>query len=93
MKCTPPRAVAVGHAWKTDASALTKNFGEAFTDLKGSLNSKFLRVEMVDGEECAVIEAKGTITGESDAGDGDDDEGANDESAQGRARNSRSRWS
>lgn len=70
----PAEKVKVGHAWKTDASALTKNFGESLTDLKGSLNSKFLRVEMVDGEECAVVESKGTITGESDGGD-DEDEG------------------
>ncbi len=57
----PAEKVKVGHTWKVDAKALTKLFGNSFTDIKGNLNQKFLKVEDVDGEACAVIESKGVV--------------------------------
>lgn len=58
----PKEKVKVGHTWKVDAAALTKMLGNSFTDVKGSLNQKFVKVEEVDGEKCAVIESSGKIT-------------------------------
>ncbi len=46
-----------------DASALQKVFGGSITELKGKLKMKFVKVEKIDGEDCAVIEAEGKITG------------------------------
>jgi hypothetical protein len=57
----PAEKVKVGHAWKVEAKALTKLFGNAFTDVKGELAQKFLRVEEYAGEQCAVIESTGLV--------------------------------
>jgi hypothetical protein len=70
----PAEKVAVGHAWTVDAKTLGKHLGDDFTDLKGKVDSKFVRVEKIDGEECAVVETKGKITGKS-ASDEEEAEG------------------
>jgi len=59
----PEGKVKVGHVWTVDAAALQRVFGGSITELKGKLKMEFLRVEDVDGEACAVIEAVGKITG------------------------------
>ena len=43
--------------------ALQRVFGGSITELKGKLSMRFVRVETFDGEECAVVESKGKITG------------------------------
>lgn len=58
----PKEKVKVGHTWKVDAAALTKLLGNSFSDVKGKLDQKFVKVEKVDGEECTVIESTGKIT-------------------------------
>ena len=36
--------------------------GNSFSDVKGSLDQKFVKIEDVDGEKCAVIESSGKLT-------------------------------
>lgn len=67
----PEGKVKVGHTWTVDASALQRVFGGSITELKGKLKMKFAKVEEVDGEECAVIEAAGTIKGVAHEDEGD----------------------
>lgn len=67
----PAGKVKVGHKWTVDASALQRVFGGSITELKGKLNMRFVRVEAVDGEECAVVESKGKITGIAKEDEGD----------------------
>jgi len=69
----PAEKVAVGHAWKVDASKMKSLTGNTFTDVKGTMDQKFVKVEKVKGEECAVIETKGTITGKLKDDDGQPD--------------------
>jgi hypothetical protein len=59
----PSEKVKVGHEWTVDAPALQRMFGGSITDLKGKLKMKLVKIEEVDGEECAVIESSGKITG------------------------------
>ena len=59
----PEGKVKVGHTWTVEASALQRVFGGSITDLKGKLKMKFVKMEEVDGELCAVIEAVGVIKG------------------------------
>ncbi|MDB5313558.1 MAG: hypothetical protein JWO38_7760 [Gemmataceae bacterium] len=59
----PEGKVKVGHTWTVDATALQRMFGGSITDLKGKLKMKFVKVEDVDGELCAVIESVGVIKG------------------------------
>lgn len=59
----PEGMVKVGHAWTVDASALQRVFGGAISDLKGKIKMKFVKIEKVDGEDCAVIELEGKISG------------------------------
>ncbi len=59
----PAGKVKVGHTWTVEAAALQKVFGGAISDLKGKVKMKFVKVEMVDGQECAMIESAGSITG------------------------------
>lgn len=66
----PAEKVKVGHTWKVEAKALTKLFGNSFTDIKGELKQKFLKVVDVDGEECAVIESTGMVKGKMKDDDG-----------------------
>ena len=49
----PAEKVKVGHEWKVEAKALTKLFGNSFTDIKGELKQKFVKLEKIDGEQCA----------------------------------------
>ena len=67
----PAGKFKVGHEWTVDASALQRVFGGSITDLKGKLKLKFVKVEMVDGQECAVIESSGKITGIAKEEEGD----------------------
>lgn len=67
----PDDKVAVGHTWNTDASKLKKFFGGSFSDLTGTVKQKFLRLEDVNGEKCAVIEVTGPIKGKMKDDDGD----------------------
>ena len=66
----PAEKVKVGHKWKVEAKALTKLFGNSFTDIKGELGQKFAKVEEVDGEPCAVIESEGSVKGKMKDDDG-----------------------
>jgi len=59
----PKEKVKVGHTWTVDATALQKLLGNSFSDVKGKINQKFLKVEEVDGQMCAVVQSKGKITG------------------------------
>ncbi|MBN9517387.1 hypothetical protein J0H58_02535 [bacterium] len=67
----PEGKVKVGHKWTVDASALQRVFGGSITELKGKLGMRLVRVEMFDGEECAVVESKGKITGVAKEDEGD----------------------
>jgi hypothetical protein len=67
----PAEKVKVGHSWKVEAKALTKLFGNSFTDITGELNQKFLKIEDVGGEECAVIESTGVVKGKMKDEDGE----------------------
>jgi hypothetical protein len=59
----PEDKVKVGHTWTVDAAALQRIFGGSITDLKGKIKMKFVKIEDVDGEPCAVVEAFGVIKG------------------------------
>jgi hypothetical protein len=67
----PAEKVKVGHTWKVEAKALTKLFGNSFTDITGELKQKFLKIEEVLGEECAVIESTGAVKGKMKDEDGE----------------------
>jgi hypothetical protein len=67
----PEGKVKVGHSWTVDASALQRVFGGSVTELKGKIKMKFLAIEDVDGEQCAVIEAVGVIKGIAKEDEGD----------------------
>jgi hypothetical protein len=72
----PAEAVKIGHAWEVDAAKIKSLTGNSFTDVSGKMKLKFLRVEKLGGEECAVIETQGTMKGKMK---GDDVEQANAE--------------
>ncbi len=59
----PEAKVKVGHAWKVDASKIKSLTGSTISDASGEMKLKFVKVEKIDGEECAVIEISGTIKG------------------------------
>ena len=59
----PEGKTKVGHTWSVDASAIQHLVGNSISDLKGKMDMKFLKVEEVDGEMCAVIETSGTVKG------------------------------
>jgi hypothetical protein len=59
----PEGKFKVGHEWTVDAATLQRIFGGSITDLKGKLKLKFVKVETLDGQECAVIESSGKISG------------------------------
>jgi|GEM_PF-871036 len=67
----PAEKVPVGHQWEVSADALRKLFGNAIVDVSGKVKQKFVKVEMVEGEECAVIESKGMIRGKMKNEDGE----------------------
>ena len=66
----PAEKVKVGHEWKVPAKALTKLFGNSFTDIKGELKQKFVKLEEVEGDECAVVESTGLVKGKMKDDDG-----------------------
>ena len=59
----PKEKVKVGHTWEVDAAALSKLLGNSFSDVKGKLKQKFVKIEEIDGEKVAVVESVGKITG------------------------------
>lgn len=67
----PAGKVQVGHKWEVDAAALQRVFGGSIQELKGKLRMTFVKVEQVDGQECAVVEAVGTIKGVAKSDEGD----------------------
>ncbi|MFO0799513.1 MAG: hypothetical protein U0804_18750 [Gemmataceae bacterium] len=67
----PAEKVKVGHEWKVKAAALQRIFGGSISDLKGELKMKFVRVEKLGDEECAVISSKGKVTGVAKEDEGD----------------------
>jgi len=67
----PAQKIKVGHAWKIDPAAFKKILGSKFTEAKGKGNSKFLRVEKLGNEMCAVIETEIDIRGKLKEDDGD----------------------
>lgn len=58
----PAEKVKVGHKWEVDAAKLKGLTGNTMTDVKGKMKQHFVKVETVDGEECAVIETTGKLT-------------------------------
>lgn len=67
----PGEKVAVGHEWEVPAEALRKLFGNAIVKVSGKVKQKFIKVETVDGEECAVVEFQGKIKGKMKNEDGE----------------------
>lgn len=66
----PEGKVKVGHSWEADGAALVNLFDNSFTNIKGKVTQKFVKVEEVDGEECAVVETTGTLTCKAKADEG-----------------------
>jgi hypothetical protein len=66
----PESKVKIGHTWMTDGSGLVNFFDASFTDIKGKLTMKFVKLEEIDGEQCAVIEATGTVTSKAKTDEG-----------------------
>jgi hypothetical protein len=58
----PAEKVAVGHKWEVDAAKLKSLTGNSMKDVKGKMKQKFVKIEKVNGEECAVIETTGKLT-------------------------------
>jgi RNase P/RNase MRP subunit p29 len=58
----PEQKVGLGHAWDVDASKMKNLTGNTMTDVKGKMKQKFLKLETIDGDECAVIETEGKLT-------------------------------
>jgi hypothetical protein len=67
----PEGKVKVGHTWEVDAAGMKKFFGNTFTDVKGKLKQRFVKVEDVGGEACAVVETTGPVTAVMKEEDGD----------------------
>lgn len=67
----PEGKVRVGHTWSSGAEALKRSLGKGLTDLEGKVDQKFVKVEDVAGEACAVIEMKGKLKGRLKDEDGD----------------------
>ncbi|HJZ59239.1 MAG TPA: hypothetical protein VKE74_30115 [Gemmataceae bacterium] len=67
----PEGKVKVGHTWTVDAAEMKRFFGNSFTEVKGKMNQKFLKVEEAEGEECAVIESSGKIRARMKDDDGE----------------------
>jgi len=67
----PSDKVAPGHKWEVDAAKMKSLTGNAFTDVSGKMKQKFVKIEKIDGDECAVIETTGTIKGKIKGDDGE----------------------
>ena len=68
----PAEKVKVGHSWNIEPSAFKKLLGSKFSDAKGKGKSKFIKVEKVGEEVCAVIESEIDLTGKIKDDDGND---------------------
>lgn len=67
----PAGKVKVGHTWSSGAEALRRSLGKGLEGLEGKVEHKFVRVEDVKGEACAVVEMKGKLKGKMKDDDGD----------------------
>ncbi len=67
----PPAPVRPGHTWDVDAAKLRRHFGNEFKEMTGTVKQKFVRVEEVNGDRCAVIESTGPVKGKMKDDDGD----------------------
>ena len=54
----PDQKIKVGHAWDVSAEALKKVLGSKVEKIAGKGKSKFLRIEKVGDEDCAVVETE-----------------------------------
>lgn len=54
----PEQKIKVGHAWDVSAEALKKVLGAKVVKITGQGKSKFVRIEKVGNEDCAVIETE-----------------------------------
>lgn len=54
----PEQKIKVGHVWDVSAEALKKVLGSKVEKIAGKGKSKFLRIEKVGNEECAVVETE-----------------------------------
>lgn len=67
----PAGKLKPGHTWKVEAKELQRIFGATVTDLKGTIEMKFVKTEDVGGELCAVVESNGKMTGVAHEEEGD----------------------
>ncbi|HYH68361.1 MAG TPA: hypothetical protein VD866_26950 [Urbifossiella sp.] len=67
----PAGKVKVGHKWEAKAADFQHMFGLSISERKGKLSMRLVRVERFNGEECAVIETKGKVTGIEKTDEGD----------------------
>jgi hypothetical protein len=70
----PAGPVRPGATWELNSTHLRKYFGDEVRGLSGKMACRFLRVEAVAGEACAVVEMTGTLKGQT-AAVGDTPEG------------------
>lgn len=54
----PEQKIKVGHVWDVSAEALKKVLGSKVEKIAGKGKSKFLRVEKVGNDDCAVVETE-----------------------------------
>jgi hypothetical protein len=64
----PKEKVKVGHTWTVEAPAMSKALEHEFIELKGTVKQKFVKIEKIGQEDCAVIESDGKITGKTKEG-------------------------
>jgi hypothetical protein len=57
----PEGRVRPGHTWEVTADYVAKFFALNANEYAGKLKARFVRVETVGGEECAVIETEGAV--------------------------------
>lgn len=67
----PEGKVKVGHTWSSGAEALRRSLGKGLEGLEGKVDQKFVKVEDVKGEACAVIEMTGKLKGKMRDDEGD----------------------
>ncbi|MCE9529578.1 MAG: hypothetical protein K8T89_00325 [Planctomycetes bacterium] len=59
----PKDKVKIGHTWDIDPIAFKKVISSKLSEATGKGKGKFLRLEKIDGEECAVVEMDLDIKG------------------------------
>jgi hypothetical protein len=58
----PEEKVPAGHVWTTDAAKMKSVLGKIVANVNGTVEHRFVKVETVNEEECAVIESEGEIS-------------------------------